>query len=79
MTLDAAMQTRSAAAAMTDAASAMMDVIAKADRAGMARRPTVIKEHDTAAMDAGIRHVGHAQTRSQQEGFLERMLINRRG
>ena len=51
------MQMRSAAATMTDAAVATMDVGAKADRAGTARRPTVIKERDTAAMDAGIRHV----------------------
>ena len=56
MTLDAVMM-RSAAAVMMDATAAMMDVETKADRTRTARRPTVIKERDAAAMDAGIRHV----------------------
>ena len=57
MTLDGAMLMRNAAATMTDAAAAMMDVGAKADSTKMARRQTVTKEHDAVAMDAGIRHV----------------------
>ena len=57
MTLDGTMRMRNTAAAMTDAAAAMMDVGAKADRTVMARRPIVIKERDAAAMGAGIRHV----------------------
>ena len=67
MTLDAAMQMRSTTAAMTDAAAAMMDVGAKADRTGMARRPTVIRERDAAAMDAGIRHVEEITSVTHQD------------
>ena len=64
MTLDGAMLMRSTSAAMTDAAAVMMDIAAamtdveaKADRTGTARRRTVIRERDAAAMNAGIRHV----------------------
>ena len=52
---------------MTDAAAALMDVGAKADRAGTARRPTVIKERDAAAMDAGIRHVEEITSVTHQD------------
>ena len=55
--LDSAMLMRNAATAMMDATAAMMDVGAKADRTKMARRQTVTKEHDAAAMGAGIPHV----------------------
>ena len=42
---------------MMDAAAAMMDVGAKADRTRTVGRPTVIRERDAAAMDARIRHM----------------------
>ena len=60
MTLDGAMLMRNAVATM-------MDIGAKADRAGTARRPTVIKECDAAAMDAGIRHVEEITSMTHQD------------
>ena len=65
--LDGTTLMRNAVVVMTDVAAAMTDVEAKADSTGMARRPTVIKEHDAAAMDAGIRHVEEITSVTHQD------------
>ena len=74
MMLNSATLMRNAVAAMTDAAAVMMDAVAtmmdigtKADRTRTARRPTVIKERDVAAMDAGIRHVEEITSVTHQD------------
>ena len=67
MTLDATMRMRSTAVARTDSAAAMMDVGDKADNTRMARRQTVIRERDAAAMGARIRHVEEITSVTHQD------------